>query len=72
MTPKVDYFTCTSDAEYDRHTYRINQIGGQCVDIDTWEGTFRYWIEHRQLGTLVSIDVIDTIKQTKRPKPKGF
>lgn len=71
MTPTVDYFTCTSSADYDRHTYKIRQIGGKCVHIDTWDEAFRYWIEHRQLGTLVSIDVIDTVKQTKS-KPQGF
>jgi len=63
------YFTQTSDKSYDKHSYRVNLIGGKSVTFDGWREATDYWMTHSPLGGVVSIEVIDKVK---RKKPTGF
>ena len=65
----IQTFTQTSDKPYDRHSYRVNLIGGKSVTFDGWMEATNYWMCHSPLGGVVSIEVID--KVNKRV-PIGF
>ena len=65
----IPTFTRTCNKSYDRHSYRVNLIGGRSVTFDGWMEATNYWMCHSPLGGVISIEVIDRI--TKRD-PKGF
>jgi hypothetical protein len=72
MTQVIDpsderYFTRTSDAPYDRHTYNIIFSNGQIEHYPSWEQVQSRWFEVPK-QFLFRIEVLD--KRTK--KGKGF
>ncbi len=72
MTQVIDpsderYFTRTSDAPYDRHTYNIIFSNGQTEHYPSWEQVQSRWFQVPK-QFLSRIEVLD--KRTK--KGKGF
>lgn len=69
----TDTFTCTSDAPYDRHTYRIYLKNGKSIDFDYWEQVQEYWFMNSQIPDYLGvIEVVDKLKYKENKKKKGF
>ena len=58
------YFTETSDKLYDRHTYKVVEKSGKCIDVDNWMEVREMWWNRKVF--LSHIEVIDPIQS------KGF
>jgi hypothetical protein len=72
MTQVIDptdemYFTFTSNADYDRHNYKIVSKTGESIIVTNYESARSIWFN--KSSSLSHIDVLD-IKQ--KPATKGF
>lgn len=66
-------FTCTSDAPYNRHSYKLYLKNDKTIIFDDYEEAQVYWFKHVQVPDYLDvIEVIDKPKRKEKVKASGF
>jgi len=55
----MSYFTCTSDALYDRHSYKIIFKNKKAMKFDDYTTMRKTWFEWAQTNQLDRVEILD-------------
>lgn len=67
---KLQHFTGTSDAPYDKHQYKVITKSGQHLIFDDYLEMQRVWVLSNEDAQLSHVEVLDRIE--KKKPVKGF
>lgn len=66
-------FSCTSDAPYDRHKYKIKVKNGKEIICDSYDEVQYVWFSYKDIPDYLDIvEVLDKPKVKEKVKTKGF
>lgn len=46
MTTLPEFFTASSDGEYDRHKYKVHMQSGKIIDFDWYDDARAHWMQN--------------------------